>query len=122
MRNVLLVALVMAGATGCATLRAASTRSTEELLSAAGFHMLAADTPETVAQLESLPPRRIATRASNGQMSYVYPDPDVCKCLYVGTESQYQQYQKLRVERDLAERDLADQRALEWTRWPWWPD
>ena len=118
MRHAIVVALVVAGAAGCATMRAAATRSTEEMLSAAGFHMTAADTPETLAQLEKLPPRRITPVASNGQTSYVYPDLDVCKCLYVGTEPQYQQYQWLRIQRD-----IEDQRTIDdwgyWRPWPW---
>jgi len=119
MRHAVLVALLVAGVAGCATIRAADTRSTEEMLSAAGFHREAADTPERRTQLESLPPRRIAMRTSNGQTSYVYPDPDVCRCLYVGTEPQYQQYQKLRLQQDLADRNAVET----WDDWPgsWWP-
>src|SRR5262245_66168160 len=108
MRHAVLVALLVAGVPGCATIRAADTRSTEAMTSAAGFHMEAADTPERLTQLESLPPRRIAVRTSNGQASYVYPDPDVCKCLYVGTESQYQQYQKLQLQQDLTDRNTVE--------------
>jgi hypothetical protein len=120
MRTVMVIAVVVAGAAGCATMRAAATRSTEQMLSAAGFHMAPADTPETQAQAELLPPRQITPWAGRGQTSYVYSDPDVCRCLYVGTESQYQEYQRLRVERD-----IEDQRALNswgyWTSWPsWW--
>ena len=119
MRHAVLLALVVASAAGCATMRAAATRSTEEMLSTAGFHMTAADTPETLAQLASLPPRRIAAQASQGQTSYVYPDPDVCKCLYVATELQYQQDQRLKIQRD-----IADERTIDgwgyWTPWPWW--
>jgi len=100
MRHAVLVALLVAGVPGCATIRAA-------------------DTPERLTQLESLPPRRIAVRTSNGQASYVYPDPDVCKCLYVGTESQYQQYQKLQLQQDLTDRNTVET----WDDWPgsWWP-
>jgi hypothetical protein len=119
MRHAVLLALVVASAAGCATMRAAATRSTEEMLSTAGFHMTAADTPETLAQLASLPPRRIAAQASQGQTSYVYPDPDVCKCLYVGTELQYQQYQKLRLEKDLEDQRTIDNRG-DWAPGPWW--
>ena len=38
MRHALLVSLGVAAAAGCATLQAAETPSTEEFLSAAGFH------------------------------------------------------------------------------------
>ena len=118
MRHVIVIALVVAGAAGCATMRAAATRSTEEMLSAAGFHMRAADTPETRAQLESLPPRQITPSVSNGQTSYVYPDLDVCKCLYVGNEAQYQQYEQLRIQKDIADERTLDDWAY-WKPWPW---
>jgi hypothetical protein len=106
-RQVVSLLLVIAGAAACATLNAAATRSTEDLLSAAGFQLVAADTPETLVQLHSLPPQQIVATASNGETSYVYSDPDVCKCLYVGTASQYREYQRLRRQQDVAdEQDL----------------
>jgi hypothetical protein len=119
MRQAIVIALVVAGAAGCATIRAGATRSTEEMLAAAGFHLVVADTPDTFAQLASLPPHRIATATTEGETLYVYADPDVCKCVYVGNEAQYQAYQRLRVEKD-----IADERALDswgaWPSWPWW--
>jgi hypothetical protein len=119
MRKAMMVALVLTGVAGCATLRATGTRSTETMLSAAGFHV-AADSAETQRQLASLPPRRITPSTVQGQTSYVYADPDVCQCLYVGTELQYQQYERFRVAQD-----IEDQRALNtwgyWTPWmSWW--
>jgi hypothetical protein len=119
MRQLIVVALVVVGAAGCATMRAAAVRSTEEMLGAAGFQVAMADTPDRVAQLESLPPRRIAPWESRGMTSYVYPDPDVCKCLYVGTASQYQQYQRLRLERDIADERTLDSSESR-TVWPGW--
>jgi hypothetical protein len=119
MRQAIVIALVIAGAAGCATMRAAATRSTEEMLTIAGFHAEAADTPERLAHLTSLPPGRITRSTSQGQTLYVYPDPDVCRCLYEGTEAQYQEYQRLRDQRD-----IADERTLDtwstWTPWPVW--
>ena len=51
MRRVVLVGLILAGATGCATLQAGEARSTEQMLAAAGFHAEAADTSERAAEL-----------------------------------------------------------------------
>jgi hypothetical protein len=119
MRRAVLVVLVAAGAAGCATVRAAGIRSTEQMLSTAGFHVTLADTPETIAQLQSLPPRRIAVRTSQGRTSYVYADPDVCTCLYVGGEVEYREYQRLRFEKDAADERAIDTRG-DWTPWPWW--
>jgi hypothetical protein len=78
------------------------TQVTEQLLLAAGFDKKVADTPEKLAHLETLTPaRRIVARPRDGQLYYVYADPAVCKCLYVGTAEDYQ--------RALAERQESEQ-------------
>lgn len=117
MRGAMFLALVAAA--GCATVRAAGIRSTEQMLSIAGFRMTAADTPEAVVQLGSLPPGRVTVQTNNGQTSYVYADPEVCKCLYVGTEAEYREYERLRSEKDAADQRAIDTRG-DWTPWPWW--
>src|SRR5439155_8217155 len=95
MTRALLIVVMVASVAGCATIQASETRSTEQLLAAAGFHMEVAATPEELAELRMVPARKIVARASPGTTSYVYPDPDGCRCLYVGGEPQYQEYQRL---------------------------
>jgi hypothetical protein len=122
MRYALFVPLIVAGTAACATMQAAGTRSTEEMLSAAGFHIEAADTSEKVADLQTLPARQVLPRTHDGNTSYVYPDPSVCRCLYVGGEPEYQQYQRLRLQKDIADEESSA--ALNWRywgSWPWWP-
>ena len=96
MRHALLISLIVAAAAGCATLRAAETPSMEEFLSAAGFHPEAVDTPEKLADVQTLPARQLLSQIRDGKTSYVYRDPSVCHCLYVGGEAEYQRYQHLR--------------------------
>ena len=91
MRYAVLVVLILAGATGCAAGQAAATRSTEQMLAAAGFHV--ADTPERVAELVS--------RHQDGGVSYVFADPVGCHCVYVGGGREYQEYQRLRLEQGI---------------------
>jgi hypothetical protein len=55
----------------------------EALLEDAGFKETPANTPERQALLTSLPARQIVARAYG---TYVYADPQVCNCLYVGSE------------------------------------
>lgn len=57
MKNVLFVTLIAAAVASCATLQAATTRSTEDVLSAAGFSIETVDTADKLAQLERLPAR-----------------------------------------------------------------
>ena len=119
MTRALLIVVMVASVAGCATIQASETRSTEQLLAAAGFHMEVAATPEELAELRMVPARKIVARASPGTTSYVYPDPDGCRCLYVGGEPQYQEYQRLQLKKEIAEEET---RATTSSRsWPWWP-
>ena len=75
MRYALLVPLIASAVAGCATLQAAGTRSTEEVLSAAGFHVEAADTPEKLVDLQTPPARQVLADTHDGKTSYLYRDP-----------------------------------------------
>jgi hypothetical protein len=114
MRYVPLVVLTLATATGCAAVQTAETRSTERMLAAAGFHAQVADTPERVADLESLPARQVVLRRENGAVSYVFADPAGCHCVYVGGEREHREYQRLRLEEQ-----RADEKSLNCWGWPW---
>jgi len=121
LRGTLCVAVIALTVTGCATIRAGETRSTEQMLAAAGFHMKVADTPETAADLRALPPRKMIVQRRGAEPYYVYADPDVCNCVYTGTEPQYQEYQRLRLQKELADERLDASRS--WGPWGsglWW--
>jgi hypothetical protein len=105
-RYAVLGVAILASAAGCATLNNASTRSTEQMLAKAGFHARAADT----AELQSLPARQLLSRSQSGVVSYVFSDPVGCHCVYVGSEREYQEYQRLRREEDA---------SMNCWGWPW---
>lgn len=114
--------------TGCAAMRARENMQTERLLSAAGFQMRFADTPEKIDNLESLQQRKLLPQNHDGKMYYVYADK-TCGCLYVGTENAYQRYEQLAEQRKIARENLEAARAyqeseLNWDTWgpwgPWW--
>jgi hypothetical protein len=71
-------------------------------------------------------PRTLSTVVRNGQTWYVYPDPTHCTCLYVGNAANYQQYQKLALQKQIAQENLMaaevnDDASLDWGAWgPWW--
>ena len=88
--------------TGCASLQAAEARGMQEMLQEAGFHMSVAGTPETLAQLQTLPPRKVLVRPGNGERQYAYADPTGCRCLYVGTEQNYQELRNLQQQARMA--------------------
>jgi hypothetical protein len=90
---------------GCATIKGYAVGESERVLTAAGFHMRPADTPERQEELRSTPPHRIVNRTKNGNVVYMYADPDNCHCVYVGGDKEYAEYERLiRAERDVAPR------------------
>ena len=102
-RMVLSVGLAVAVMlTGCAAIQRLEARSTEQLLAAAGFVMRPADTAERQERLRALPPYRLESRTKDGKVVYTYADPEGCQCLYVGGPKEYSEYQRLRVERQIA--------------------
>jgi len=113
---------------GCATIQRHATLHTEQFLAAAGFVMKLGDTPEKLASLQALKPRTLVPQEREGRLYYVYADPEACRCLYVGTEAQYQEYQRLVLAQRRADEELmAAQNNLSatlnwgiWDPWPWY--
>jgi hypothetical protein len=58
----------------------------ENALSAAGFSVRIADSAERQAMLNRLPPNMFVQRVNGNDIHYVYADPVVCGCLYIGTQ------------------------------------
>src|ERR1022692_4923213 len=56
----------------------------EDNLAAAGFIIRPANTPERKAMLSRLPPNRFVKRKKGDIIHYIYADPLVGGCLYVG--------------------------------------
>src|SRR6202789_3586855 len=63
----------------------------EDTLGAGGFGVPPANTPERKAMLNRLPPHKFVQRVSGDVVHYVYADPLVCGCLYLGTQQAYNQ-------------------------------
>src|SRR6266481_4959807 len=126
-RTIPILPLVVAlglSVTGCATVRAHQTAETEQVLTAAGFRVEPADTPEKLAHLQTLTPQKVVRDVRDGQPQYVYADPQTCKCLYVGDEQGYQKFQELRVQKEIAEEQESAARAnweasMNWWGGPW---
>jgi hypothetical protein len=118
-RKVVMLALIaVLPLAACATIQRSEAKDTEQLL-AAGFQAKPADTPEKLANLRAMPPRKLVSQAKDGKFVYSYADPDYCQCLYVGGPTEYSAYQRLAVQKEIAQeqRDA----ALDWGMWgPWW--
>jgi hypothetical protein len=99
-KTLLTIGALLAVAVGCST-----TKEKENMLSAAGFQRVPADTQEKQAHLKSLPADKLTSAQRDGKMYYTFPDPKN-NVLYVGQEPQYQKYRQLRYQKQLADEEL----------------
>ena len=100
--NVILIfaaAIAVLLATGCAGVGSGNTTS---LLSAAGFHTLAPQTPKQQQVYAALPPYKVEHATVNGRSFYLYKD-EKAGIAYVGHEPEYQRYQQLCVQQQIAQ-------------------
>ena len=104
---------------GCQTIENEEAQSTEQVLAAAGFHMKQATTPQQIANLEALTQRKIVIHDQDGQTRYVYADAEGCKCVYVGDEKNYDEFQKLSIKQEIAQDNL--DASMDWGMWGPWP-
>jgi hypothetical protein len=87
--------------------------------------MRPANTPQRQAMLARLPAHRFLIRHNGDVIHYVYADPLVCECLYVGTQQAYNQYRTNQLQQNaLDERQLIaltySDAAWSWDAWgPW---
>ena len=115
---VAILGLVLALA-GCQAIENADAEDTEQLLAAAGFHMKEATTPVQLANLQAMSQRKIVIQEQDGQQRYVYADAQDCKCVYVGNERNYDEYQRLSLKEEIAEENL--DASMDWDMWGLWP-
>jgi hypothetical protein len=66
----------------------------EDLLAAAGFRLVPANTPQRQASLRALPPHKFVHQVRNNAVVFTYADPTICDCLYVGNQAAYDRYRQ----------------------------
>lgn len=115
----LILAVALAG---CASLEKSDAMDTERVLAAAGFKMKFANTAAQKEQVKKLPQRKITHMKRDGKLVFVYADSQYCKCMYVGTQSEYQQFEKLTIQKNIAmEQSIAAEDAdMAWGEWGAW--
>lgn len=100
----------------------------EDNLAAAGFIVRPANTPQRQVMLKRLPPHTFVQRVSGNTLHYVYADPQVCGCLYVGSQQAYNQYRRDQQQKSLADEQqmnaqMYSDAAWNWGAWgPWGPE
>jgi len=119
-----LLPLVLAAAlfTGCAAIQRAENNSNEQLLTAAGFRVLPADTAAKKAKLAELKPYTIARQIRGNSVYYIYPD-DQNNFVLVGDQAAYAKYQSLLVQQQISNQNLmAAQMETTPGMWGGWGD
>lgn len=127
--NIVIFLSMLAGAillAGCASM---GSSNTESLLTAAGFRVKTPQTPKQQQIYAALPPYQVERATVKGQVFYVYKD-EKAGVAYVGREQEYQRYQQLAIQQQIAQNQIAaaemeQQAALDWYggfafRRMWW--
>ena len=94
------------------------------MLVAAGFKTISPRTPEQQQKLQKLQTGQVAMVQKNGRTYYVVADPPR-NVVYVGGPTEYQNYQQLRAQRQLAQENLQtaeiyQDAAMDWGGWGGW--
>ena len=116
-------AVLILGVAGCASPSQQAAQK-EDLLAAAGFQTRPADSPQRLAAMRRLPPNRFVTKVVNGNPVYLYADPLVCRCVYFGSQQNWDAYRQEMFAQQLA--NEAQMTAVmnqdNWDLGPWgWP-
>ena len=98
----------------------------EDALAAAGFKFVPANTPSRQVSFKQLPAHRFSRQIRDGRVFYIYPDPTVCVCLYVGDQNAYALYRKNMFDKQLADEQQMtaqemDMYSMDWGPWGGYP-
>ena len=86
--------LAIVGASAALLACAYKPESKEDLLSSSGFKILSLNTPAKVTAFKGLPAHRLTQTTFKGRQVWIYPDRNVCGCLYVGSQQAYNTFIK----------------------------
>jgi hypothetical protein len=102
---------------GCASVGSANTTS---LLTAAGFRARTPETPQQQQIYAALPPYQVQRATVKGKgVFYVYKD-EKAGVAYVGREQEYQRYQQLAVQQQIAENYYMAAEMERAAAWQWY--
>jgi hypothetical protein len=116
--NIFVFVATLAGTILLAGCAGVGSSNTESLLTAAGFRARTPQTPKQQQIYAALPPYQVQRATVNGKVFYVYKD-EKAGVAYVGREQEYQAYQQLAIQQQIAQNQIAaaemeQQAALDW--------
>lgn len=91
----------------------------EDMLAASGFTLVPANTPSRQRSMAQLPPHKFVRQMRDDKVIYVYADPTICNCLYIGGQAAYGQYRANVFQQRIADEQqmTADMAQMEWGPW-----
>lgn len=104
--------------TACATPAQRATQK-DDLLSAAGFHIVPVTTDQQRQQLKTLPPNRVVQKIKDGKPVFVYADPYACGCLYIGDETAWDTYKRDQLQQSFLDQERMNAEMNENAAWNW---
>jgi flagellar basal body-associated protein FliL len=117
--NIILIFIAAAAAlfvAGCAGMGSANTTS---LLTAAGFRARTPQTPKQQQIYAALPPYKVERATVKGKTFYVYKD-EKAGVAYVGREQEYQHYQQLAIQQQIAQDQIMAAEMDRAAAWQWY--
>jgi hypothetical protein len=127
--GLIILSLALMGCAGMQTGQTQQTKTTEDLLLAAGFKQIFPTTPKLKARLQAMPQKQVFMASRGPKLFYVYADAAGCGCLYAGNQQQYQAYQNLAAQYKMAAMQaqaaaMNEAAAMDWGEWgeagPWY--
>ncbi len=91
----------------------------EDMLAAAGFKPQPADTAQRQAALKSMPGHKLSMQNRKGKIVWVYADPTICNCVYLGDEQAYDAYRRMVFQKNLADEQQAAAQMAEYSAVPY---
>lgn len=96
-------------------------QTAEQLLSAAGFKQKYPTTPAQQDRLKNMPQKQIFMISKGPNVYYVYADATGCGCLYAGNQQNYQNFQGLLTQSQIAAEQYQAAQMAEWDWGTWGP-
>jgi hypothetical protein len=93
----------------------------EDMLAAAGFTLVPANTPQRQASLSALPPHKFVHQVRHNVVIFTYADPTICDCLYVGNQAAYDRYRQDVFAKNIANEQQMTAQINEMDWGPWGP-
>jgi hypothetical protein len=91
------------------------------MLAAAGFTLVPASTSQRQTALAALPPHKFVHQVRNGTVLFIYADPTICNCLYVGNQAAYDRSRREVFAKNLVNEQQMTAQLNEMNWGPWGP-